>query len=96
MHMQELDIINAIYIYADLFSYSYEVQCIQKLLKTYDIKSLAVAFILKFRYIDDVFFINNNQFQSYIDSIYPYEIEIKDTAVFYISFVFWCIIEIGH
>jgi hypothetical protein len=32
------------------------------------------------RYIDDVFSINNDQFHSYVDSIYPNELEIKDTT----------------
>jgi hypothetical protein len=32
-----------------------------------------------FRYIDDVLSINNDQFHSYVDSIYPSELEIKDT-----------------
>jgi hypothetical protein len=33
-----------------------------------------------FRYIDDVLSINNDQFHSYVDSIYPSELEIKDTT----------------
>ena len=32
------------------------------------------------RYIDDVLSINNDQFHSYVDSIYPSELEIKDTT----------------
>jgi hypothetical protein len=32
------------------------------------------------RYIDDVLSINNDQFHSHIDSIYPSELEIKDTT----------------
>jgi hypothetical protein len=39
-----------------------------------------VAFSSTFRYIDDVLSINNDQFHSYIDSIYPNELEIKDTT----------------
>jgi hypothetical protein len=42
-------------------------------------KSLAVAFNSTFRYIDDVLSINNNHFHSYVDSIYPNQLEIKDT-----------------
>ena len=42
--------------------------------------SLAVAFNLIFRYIDDVSFINNNDFQLYVDSVYPNELEILDTT----------------
>ena len=33
-----------------------------------------------FRYIDDVLSINNHQFHSHVDSIYPNELEIKDTT----------------
>jgi hypothetical protein len=39
-----------------------------------------VAFNSTFRYIDDVSLINNDQFLSYDDSIYPGELEIKDTT----------------
>jgi hypothetical protein len=39
-----------------------------------------VAFISTFRYIDDVLSINNSQFHSYVNSIYPNELEIKDTT----------------
>jgi hypothetical protein len=39
-----------------------------------------VAFNSTFRYIDDVLSINNNQFHSHVDSIYPNELEIKDTT----------------
>ena len=64
---------------ADLFLYSYEAEFIQKLLHEKK-KSLAVAFNSTFRYIDDVLSINNNHFHSYVDSIYPNELEIKDTT----------------
>jgi hypothetical protein len=64
---------------ADLFWYSYEAECIQKLLHEKN-KSLAVAFNSIFRYIDDVLSIKNNHFHSYVDSIYPNELEIKDTT----------------
>jgi hypothetical protein len=43
-------------------------------------KSLAVAFNATFRYIDDVLSIYNNHFHSYVDLIYPNEIEINDTT----------------
>jgi hypothetical protein len=33
-------------------------------------------------YIDDVLLINNNQFHTYIKSIYLNELEFKDTTVF--------------
>jgi hypothetical protein len=47
---------------------------------TWESKNLAVAFNLTFRYIDDVLSINNNHFHSYVDSIYPNELEIEDTS----------------
>jgi hypothetical protein len=31
-------------------------------------------------YMDDILCLNNNQYQAYIDSIYPNELEIKDTT----------------
>ena len=64
---------------ADLFLYLYEADCIQKLLHEKE-KSLAVAFNSTFRYINDVLSINNYQFHFYVDSIYPSELEIKDTT----------------
>jgi hypothetical protein len=39
-----------------------------------------VAFKPTFRYIDDVLAINNDQLHSYVDSIYPSELEIKETT----------------
>ena len=70
---------NCALLLADLFLYSYEAEFIQKLLHEKK-KSLAVAFNSTFRYIDDILSINNNQFHSYVDSIYPNELEIKDTT----------------
>ena len=64
---------------AELFSYSYEADFIQKLQHEKQ-KSLAVAFNSTFRYIDDVLLINNHQFHSYVDSIYPSELEIRNTT----------------
>jgi hypothetical protein len=43
-------------------------------------KPLAVAFNSTLRYIDDVLSINNDRFHSYVDSIYPSELEIQDTT----------------
>jgi hypothetical protein len=37
-----------------------------------------VAFSSTFRYVNDVLSINNEQFHSYVDSIFPGELEIKD------------------
>jgi hypothetical protein len=62
---------------ADLLLYSYEAEFLQNFL--YEKKqSLVVAFNSTFCYIDDVLPINDNHFHSYIDSIYPNELEIKD------------------
>jgi hypothetical protein len=44
----------------------------------HDKKNLAVAFSPIFRYVDDVLSIINNKSHTYIDSIYPNELEIKD------------------
>jgi hypothetical protein len=65
---------------ADLFLYSYEAKCIQKLLHVKK-KPLAVAFNLTFRYIDDVLSINNDQFHSYLDLIYPNEAKVMFFSV---------------
>jgi hypothetical protein len=70
---------NCVPLLADLFLYSYEAEFIQKLLHEKN-KPLAVAFNSTFRYIDDVLSINNDQFHSYVDSIFPSELEIKDTT----------------
>jgi hypothetical protein len=70
---------NCALLLADLFLYSYKAEFIQKLLHEKK-KSFAVAFNSTFRYIDDVLSITNNHFHSYIDSIYPNELEIKDTT----------------
>jgi hypothetical protein len=63
----------------DLILYSYEAKIIQKLLHEKK-KSLALAFNSIFRYVDDVLSINNNQFHSHVDLIYPNELGIKDTT----------------
>jgi hypothetical protein len=64
---------------ADLFLYSHEAEFIQKL-RHEKKTSFAVAFNSTFRYIDDVLSINNNQFHSYVDSISPSDLEIKNTT----------------
>jgi hypothetical protein len=48
-----------------------------------------VAFTSTFRYIDNVLSINDNQFHSYVDSIYPNELEIKDTTECSTSASYW-------
>jgi hypothetical protein len=74
---------NCVLLLAELFLYSY-------LFRSFYMrkKSLIVAFNSTFRYIDDVLSINNNQFHSYVYSIYPNELEIKDTTELKICFVF--------
>ena len=56
--------------------------CFCILLRTYEIDhcSLSLPLHSTFRYIDDVLSINDNDFHSYVDSIYPNELEIKDTT----------------
>jgi hypothetical protein len=63
---------------ADLCLYFNEAEFIQKHL--HEKNKPLVAFNSTFRYIDDVLSINNDQFHSYVDSIYPSELEIKDTT----------------
>ena len=41
---------------------------------------LARSFNFTFRYIDDVLSLNNSSFGDFVDSIYPIELEIKDTT----------------
>lgn len=64
---------------ADLFLYSYEAEFLEGLLKKKE-KTLAQTFNLTFRYIDDVLSLNNAKFGDYLHSIYPSELEIKDTT----------------
>ena len=64
---------------ADLFLYSYETEFLQQLVKNKKIKE-ARSFNLTFRYIDDVLSINNKTFATWIPSIYPSELEIKETT----------------
>jgi hypothetical protein len=61
---------------ADLFLYSYEADFIQGLLKKNGNK-LGQTF--NFRYIDDVFSLNNSRFGDFVDHIYPIELEIDTT-----------------
>jgi hypothetical protein len=63
----------------DLFLYSYKADFIQKHLHEKN-KHPAVAFNSTFRYINDVLSINTDRFHSYVDFIYPSELEIKYTT----------------
>jgi hypothetical protein len=64
---------------ADLFSYSYESEILQKIVKDKRIHE-AGAFNLKYRYIDDVLSINNSRFAEFLPLIYPPELEVKETT----------------
>ena len=64
---------------ADLFLYSYEAEFIKELNKSGN-KRQCHSFNLTFRYIDDVLSLNNAKFSDYLDTIYPGELEIKDTS----------------
>jgi hypothetical protein len=59
------------------------------------LRDVALNSTFRYTYIDDVLSIHNNQFHSYFDSIYPNELEIEDSTVFNICFVFGYIIENG-
>ena len=59
--------------------FSYEADFIQGLL-TKIVKKLARCLNLTFRYIDDVFSLNNSRFGDFDDRILPTALEIKDTT----------------
>ena len=56
-----------------------EAEFIQNLVKQKKI-SVAKAFNLTFRYIDDVISLNNPKFSDHLSKIYPPELEIKETT----------------
>jgi hypothetical protein len=62
-----------------LFFYSYDVDFIQGLLKKNE-KKLARSFNFTFRYIDDVFSLNNSRFGDFVDRINLIVLDIKDTT----------------
>ena len=64
---------------ADIFLYSYEAEFIQSLLSV-GRKRLASQFNFTYRYIDEVLYINNPDFENYLGQMYPPELEIKDTT----------------
>jgi hypothetical protein len=64
---------------ADLFSYSYESEFLQKLVKDKKIHE-ARAFDFTYRYIDDVLSINNSRFAEFLSLLYPPELEAKETT----------------
>ena len=64
---------------ADIFLYSYEAEFIQTLIRSGKRHS-AKSFNFTYRYIDDVFSLNNHKFSDYVYDIYPVELEIKETT----------------
>ena len=64
---------------ADIFLYSYEAEFIQTLIRSGK-RHLAKSFNFTYRYIDDVFSLNNHKFSDYVYDIYPVELEIKETT----------------
>lgn len=66
-------------LFADLFLYSYEAECLQNLLKKQDTK-LAQSFNFTFLYIDDDLSLSNSKFDDCLHLISPSELEIKDTT----------------
>ena len=77
---------------ADIFLYSYEAEFIQSLLST-GRKQLASRFNFAYRYIDDVSFISNPEFENYLGQMYPVELEIKDThraTLLLLTWIYFC------
>ena len=64
---------------ADLFLHSYEADFIQELLKKNE-KKLARSFNFTLRYTEDVLSLHNSKFGDFVDSIYPIELEIRNTT----------------
>ena len=79
MFFNRQSVTNCVPLLADLFLYSYEADFIQGLLEKSE-KKLARSFNFKFRYIDDILSLNNSRFGDFVDRIYPFELEIKDTT----------------
>ena len=64
---------------ADLFLHTFEYDFMVKTMKQ-DIAK-AIQFSDTFRYIDDLFSINNVDFRNYISAIYSSELQLKDTSI---------------
>jgi hypothetical protein len=64
---------------ADLFLYSFEADVIQGFLKKNE-KNLVRSFNFTFHYIDVVLPLTNSKLGDFVDSIYPIDLEIKDTT----------------
>ena len=68
-----------LFLFLNLFVYSYESEFLQKLVKDKKIHE-ARAFNFIYRYIDDVLSINNSRFAEFLPLIYPPELEVKETT----------------
>lgn len=62
---------------ADLFLYCYESQFMAKILKDKSSPELVEQFNQTYRYLDDIFSLNNKDFNSHIDQIYPPELTLN-------------------
>ena len=69
---------NSASLLADLFLHTFEYDFKVKTMKQ-DITK-AIQFSNTFRYIDDLFSINNVDFGNYISAIYPLELQLTDTS----------------
>ena len=70
---------NSAPLFADLFLHTFEYHFIVKTMKQ-DI-SKAIQFNNTYRYIDDLFSMNNVDFRNYISVIYPSKLQHTDTSV---------------
>ena len=69
---------NSATLLADLFLHTFEYDFMVKTMKQ-DITK-AIQFSNTFRYIDDLFSVNNVDVGNYMSAIYPSELELKDTS----------------
>jgi hypothetical protein len=70
---------NCALLLADILSYSYESEFLQKVVKDKKIHETR-ACNFTYRYIDDVLSINNSRFAEFLPLIYPPELEVKETT----------------
>ena len=61
---------------ANLFLHTLEYDFMVKTMK----QNITIQFSITFRYIDDLFSINNVDFGNYISAIYPSELQLTDTS----------------
>ena len=70
---------NCALLLANLFLYLHDADFIEGILKKNE-KKQARSFNVTYRYIDDVPSLSNSRFGDFVDSIYPIELEIKNTT----------------